>query len=83
MPIPVQNADAQSLEHQAYELVADIETQEMNDRNRLGYHVYLFMTGGYPTFREAFEVAQARLKRPPEEIFELLAGRLRDRGYTA
>lgn len=83
MPIPVQNADKQSIEHQAYELVEDIETQEMNDRNRLGYHVYLFMTGGYPTFREAFEVAQARLKRPAEEIYTLLAQRLRERGFPA
>jgi len=83
MPIPVQETDTQSLERQAYDLVQDIETKEPNDRNRLGYHVYLFMNKGYATFREAFEVAQARLTRPAEEIYALLAERLRARGYQA
>lgn len=83
MPIPVQDTDTQSLEYQAYELVRDIDTREPNDRNRLAYHVYLFMTSGYATFREAFDVAQARLDRPAEEIFALLSARLRERGYAA
>ncbi len=82
MPIPVQEASNDSIEKTAYSIVEDIETKEMNDRNRLAYHIYLFMKNEYPSLEEAVLVAQARSEKPATEIFHLIAQRLRDRGYA-
>jgi hypothetical protein len=44
----------------AYASVRDIATVEMNDRNRLGYHVWLFLRGEIPTLKSAIEQARSR-----------------------
>ncbi len=43
-PAPsIKNFSEQSLENIAYKSVEKIPTQEMNDKFRLGYHVYLYL----------------------------------------
>ena len=44
----------------AYASVREIATVENNDRNRLGYHVWLFLRGEIPTLRGAIEQARSR-----------------------
>jgi hypothetical protein len=44
----------------AYASVKDIATVEMNDRNRLGYHVWLFLRGEIGTLKSAIEQARSR-----------------------
>lgn len=50
-----------SLERRAYRAVDDIPVVEPNDRNRLGYHVFLYLKGELPSVEEAVHVAQPRL----------------------
>mgnify|MGYP000218170555 CR=1 FL=1 len=50
-----------SLEKRAYQAVDDIPVVEPNDRNRLGYHVFLYLKGELPSVEEAVHVAQPRL----------------------
>lgn len=47
----------------AYAAVRDIPTVEDNDRNRLGYHVWLFLRGEVTTLQDA--IAQARSRYLP------------------
>lgn len=44
----------------AYGSVREIATVEMNDRNRLGYHVWLFLRGEIPLLRSAIEQSRSR-----------------------
>lgn len=44
----------------AYEAVAEIPTIEPNDRNRLGYHVWLYLRGELGTLEEAVHLARCR-----------------------
>ena len=81
MAIPVQPAAADSVELQAHEIVADIETTEPNARNRLAYHLYLFMKNDYPSVEEAVRAAKADLKEPYSIVLERITQRLRDKGF--
>ncbi len=46
----------------AYAAVKDVPTVEENDRNRLGYHVWLYLRGELPTLREAVHMARSRFR---------------------
>ena len=46
----------------AYKAVADIPTVEENDRNRLGYHVWLYLRGEVDTLEAAVHLARSRFK---------------------
>ena len=61
MAAPVKIFPADSIEARAYAAVAEIPAVESNDSNRLGYHVYLYLTKQYDSIGEAIHVAQARL----------------------
>lgn len=55
----------------AYASVAEVPTVEENDRNRLGYHVWLFLRGEVSTLTEAIRLARTRFKprsMSPEEV---------------
>ncbi len=55
----------------AYSAVANVPTVEPNDRNRLGYHVWLFLRGEVPTLIDAIEQAKVRYQPrtlPREEV---------------
>ena len=61
MPSGIKQWPDDSLERRAYTAVEDIPVVEVNDRNRLGYHVYLFLKGELPSVDEAIHVAQPRM----------------------
>jgi hypothetical protein len=44
----------------AYAAVAEIPTVEVNDRNRLGYHVWLYLRGEINSLKEAIHLARSR-----------------------
>lgn len=61
MPPGVKQWPEDSLERRAYRAVDDIPVVEPNDRNRLGYHVFLYLKGELTSVEEAVHVAQPRL----------------------
>ena len=59
----------------AYAAVREIATVENNDRNRLGYHVWLFLRSEIPTLRGAIEQARSRFlprDRPLDVIEDVI-----------
>jgi hypothetical protein len=61
----------------AYAAVADVPTLEMNDRNRLGFHIYLYLTGEIDTVAEAVSEARSRLSLPPADAVARILASLR------
>lgn len=60
----------------AYAAVADVPTIEENDRNRLGYHVWLYLRGEVNTLEEAVHLARSRFKPralPAEEVVGMIS----------
>jgi hypothetical protein len=69
-----------SIEHKAYAAVADLPAVEPNDLNRLGYHVWLYLSKQYPNLREAVKVAQSHLLIPEEEAYRRIVAKLGEFG---
>jgi hypothetical protein len=46
----------------AYAAVAEVPTVEENDRNRLGYHVWLYLRGEVTSLEEAVHLARSRFR---------------------
>ena len=46
----------------AYAAVANVPTVEENDRNRLGYHVWLYLRGEVDSLEEAVHLARSRFR---------------------
>lgn len=69
MSLHISKPEDNALAEKAYASVRAVPTVEPNDRNRLGYHVWLFLRGELPTLDEAVNVARARFspKSLPEE----------------
>jgi hypothetical protein len=69
MSLHISKPEDNALAEKAYASVKAVPTVEPNDRNRLGYHVWLFLRGELPTLEEAVNVARARFspKSLPEE----------------
>jgi hypothetical protein len=72
-----------SIEHKAYACIEDIAFTEFNDKNRLGYHVFLFLTKEITTLKEAIHVAQARMAISEEEAHTVILAKLRALGLEA
>ncbi len=66
----------------AYEAVEGMEFLEMNDGNRLGYHIYLFLNGEIPSVAHAIYEAKPRIQLHPKELERILSERLRAVGVT-
>ncbi|MEP7235094.1 MAG: hypothetical protein ABI778_07340 [Ignavibacteriota bacterium] len=67
------------LAEKAYASVRSVPTVEPNDRNRLGYHVWLFLRGELPTLDEAVRVARSRFSPktlPIEDVVAHISGEL-------
>ena len=62
-----------SIERGAYNAVKSVPVVEENDRNRLGYHVYMFLKGDYPSIDEALHIAQPRLQCSKAEAVRLIS----------
>lgn len=73
-------APEESMEKIAYNSVSTIPTQEPNDQNRLGYHVWLWLTKQEGTLEEAVRVAKARTLIPEEEVVKIIKENLRKVG---
>jgi len=58
----IHNAQDQdtALSELAYAAVRSVPTVEPNDRNRLGYHVWLYLRGEISTLEDALHQARAR-----------------------
>lgn len=68
----------QTAERRAYDAVRSVPVQEENDRNRLGYHVFLYLKGEFPDLDETLHVAQPRLRCSKEEAKRLISAALAD-----
>lgn len=62
MSINVSAPHDKELAEKAYASVRAVPTVEPNDRNRLGYHVWLYLRGELSTLEEAVRVARSRFK---------------------
>ena len=82
MPAPVKAFPEDSLEHKAYLAVEDVPTVEFNDRNRLGYHVFLYLSRTIDTLTEAVHVAQARTSLSEQETVQRISGKLSEMGVA-
>lgn len=65
-----------SLERMAYDAVRSVPVLEDNDRNRLGYHVFLFLKGELPDIAEAVHIAQPRMHCGKEEAVRRISDAL-------
>ncbi len=60
MSLHISKAEDNELAEKAYASVRAVPTVEPNDRNRLGYHVWMFLRGELPSLEEAVEVSRSR-----------------------
>lgn len=79
-PSPVAEAPADSLERIAAAVVADIQTQEPNDRNRLAYNVWMWLVDRKGTLAQAVQSSGTRTQVPASEIVRIVTQRLREKG---
>ena len=79
-PAQVSPFPADSLESIAYNSVAEIPTQEPNDRYRLGYNVWMWLVDRKGTLAQAIHTAGSRLHMPEEEVVKAVTQRLKERG---
>ena len=69
-----------SLEKIAYAVVADIPAEEANDRNRLGYCLWGWLSERRGTLLQSIRSAGVRSTLTPEEICERIRKPLEERG---
>jgi hypothetical protein len=79
-PPSVEQFPQDSLERLAYSVVSDIETQEPNDRNRLGYCVWTWLKDRKGTLEEAVRAAGCRTTVSHAEVMVTLRKRLAEKG---
>ena len=79
-PSTVSEFSPESLEKLAYGIVADIETQEPNDKNRLGYHIWAWLKERKGSLQQAVKTSGSRTKQPLEEVSRIVAQRLEAKG---
>lgn len=81
-PPAVEEFSPETLEKVAYSIVADIETLEPNDRNRLGYHVWAWLRERKGSLEEAVQAAGSRTTLSQAEVLDLIRQRMKDRGVN-
>ena len=79
-PSPVAEFAAESLEKTAYYSVADIPTQEPNDRNRLGFCIWCWLKDRQGTLEQAIQNSGSRTHIPYSEVLTVVSNRLKERG---
>ncbi len=79
-PSPVRTFNDDTLEKTAYTSVESVPVREPNDHARLGYHVWLYLTGKIPSLQEAIRTARTRLLIAEDEAGEIIAKNLKERG---
>jgi hypothetical protein len=73
MSINVSAAHDTELAEKAYASVRAVPTVEPNDRNRLGYHVWLYLRGELTTLEEAVTTARSRFKPKTLPVSDVVA----------
>lgn len=73
MSIHQSESNDTALSELAYASVRSVPTVEPNDRNRLGYHVWLFLRGEIPTLESAIHQARARYQPKTLPINDVIA----------
>jgi len=81
-PPTVRQFPPDSYEKIAYESVSSIETQEPNDRNRLGYHVWQWLLNRQGTLENAVKVSGARKRISDSEALTIITENLKKHGVT-
>ena len=81
-PSAVQEFSADTLEKIAYTSVATIVTVEPNDRNRLGYHVWRWLTEKQGTLQQAVAESGARLTVSHADAANVIAESLKKLGVS-
>ena len=79
-PSPVAEFPQDSLEKIAYNAVADIQTQEPNDRNRLGYNVWMWLVDRKGSLEQAIRFSGSRTQMSQDEILKIVTQRLKEKG---
>jgi len=81
MSLHISKPQDNELARQAYASVADVPTVEVNDRNRLGYHVWLYLRGELETLEEAVKMARTRFHPrtlTEEAVVDMIARKLEE-----
>ncbi len=81
-PPQVEEFAEDSPESIAYKIAGQIKTREFNDNNRLGYHIWRYMTGTIPTLDEAIRVSGVRLvgEETVQNVTDFVARQLKEHG---
>ncbi len=80
---PVDKAPKDSIETIAYEIAAKFSLGEPNGPARLGYHIWRYLTGSYPSLDESIrEVGGAMTEDASlKEMTERIAAELKSKGF--
>ena len=81
-PSTVKEFSPESIEKIAYSSVSAIPTQEPNDRNRLAYHVWRWLTTKEGTLEEAVRESGARLHVKEQDALNTIREGLRKQGVA-
>jgi len=81
-PSSVQEFPTTALEKIAYTSVSTIPTQEPNDRYRLGYHVWRWLSSKQGTLDQAVAESGSRLQIPKEDAVKTIAESLKTQGIS-
>ncbi len=81
-PSSVSEFPAESLENIAYSSVAEIPTQEPNDRNRLGFCIWAWLRDRQGTLEEAIRNSGSRTPMSYSEVYAIVSKSLQARGVT-
>ncbi len=81
-PSSVSEYAKDSLEKLAYSIVAEIPTQEPNDKNRLGYCLWAWLNERRGTLRQAISAAGARSSLTTDEILAFISKRLEEKSIA-
>ena len=79
-PSAIAEFPADTIEKIAYTSVSTIPTEEPNDRNRLGYHVWRWLNQQQGTLEQAIAESGARLHIPRPEALKIISESLQKQG---
>jgi len=79
-PLSIIESPAESLEKLAYSVVAEIPTEEPNDRNRLGYCLWGWLSERRGTLLQTVKAAGVRSSLTSAEMVAIIEKRLEDKG---
>jgi hypothetical protein len=79
-PSQVSEFPADSLEKIASTVVADIQTREPNDRNRLAYNIWMWLVDRKGTLDQAIRFSGTRTDVPLSQIVRIVKQRLQEKG---